>query len=187
MGTLGYTATISLDGYAADEDGDFQCSAPDGEVFIFHVERIANVSTEILGRRTYELMRYWEEEPSDEVWTPAEHEFARRWQGLKIVVASSTLVRNDVAHAAELVAHLELADIERIVGSASGDVEIFGPTVASEAIRAGLVNDFRFFIVPKVVGGGLRALPDGVRLEMDLIEHRVFGNGTVYMHYRSGR
>ena len=89
-GTLGYTATISIDGYAADADGDFQWSAPGDDVFDFHVERMADVSAEILGRRTYELMRYWEAEPAGEAWSAAEHEFARRWQSLDIVVASST-------------------------------------------------------------------------------------------------
>jgi dihydrofolate reductase len=62
-------------------------------------------------------------------------------------------------------------------------VEIFGPTTASEAIRAGMVRDFRFFVVPKIVGGGLRALPRDARLELSLIEHRIFENGTAYLHY----
>lgn len=76
MGTLSFTATISIDGYAADADGDFQWSAPNEEVFDFHVERMAAVSTEVLGRRTYQLMRYWEAEPEGEDWGEAEKEFA---------------------------------------------------------------------------------------------------------------
>lgn len=187
MGTLGYTATISIDGYAADADGDFQWSAPGDDVFDFHVERMADVSAEILGRRTYELMRYWEAEPAGEAWSAAEHEFARRWQSLDIVVASSTLTREKVADADVLVPHLGLADVERIVGEAAGEVEIFGPTVASEAIRAGLVDHFRLFIMPKAVGGGLRALPGDARLGMDVVGQRVFQDGTVYLHYTRAR
>ncbi|MEE8869902.1 MAG: dihydrofolate reductase family protein [Acidipropionibacterium acidipropionici] len=183
MGTLSYTATISIDGYAADGEGDFQWSAPDSDVFDFHLERMAKVSTEILGRKAYLLMRYWEQEPTDEQWTEAEHEFARRWQGLDIVAASSTLTAAELAPGHGLVPHLDLDEIRRIVEDADGEVEIFGPTVAADAIRAGMVQDFGIFVVPKVVGGGLRALPDDVRLDLDLAEHRIFDNGTAYLHY----
>lgn len=186
MGTLSYTATMSIDGYAADASGDFQWSAPNTEVFDFHVERIAAVSTEVLGRNTYLLMKYWETDPSDETWQPAEQEFARRWRDLERVVVSSTLTGDDLApERVRLLPTLELAELQRIVAAAAGEVEIFGPTTAAPAIRAGLVQDFRFFIVPRVVGGGLRALPEDVRLDLELVEQRIFGNGTAYVHYRA--
>lgn len=186
MGTLGYTATVSLDGYVADASGDFQWSGPSDEVFAFHVERMAAVSTEILGRNTYELMTYWETEPDDGSWGADEREFARRWQNLNLVVASSTLTPEDVpSERTRLVADLNLDEIARIVDDAPGEVEIFGPTTARDVIRAGMVRDFRFFVVPKVVGGGLRALPDDVRLDLTLVEHRIFGNGLAHLHYVS--
>jgi len=185
MGILNFTATVSLDGYAADADGDFQWSAPNSAVFDFHVERMAHVSTEVLGRKTYGLMRYWEIDPTDEVWSPAEHEFARRWRDIDKVVASSTLSAEEVG-SDRLVADLSLDELQRIVDDAAGVVEIFGPTVAAAAIRAGLVEQFQFFVVPKVVGGGLRALPGDVRLDLKLAEHRTFDNGTAYLRYVSG-
>ncbi|TWS22641.1 deaminase, partial [Tsukamurella conjunctivitidis] len=145
MGTLSYTATVSVDGYVADADGDFQWSAPGDEVFDFHVERMAAVSTEVLGRKTYQLMRYWESEPEGEDWGEAEKEFARGWKALDLVVASSTLGESDLWEGnVTLVPHLGLDELQRIVDDAAGEVEIFGPTVAAEAIRAGLVQDFRF-------------------------------------------
>ncbi len=183
MGTLSYTATMSLDGYVADTDGDFQWSAPSEEVFQFHIDRMAAVSTEVLGRNTHELMRYWEAEPDNEPWGAAEHEFARRWQNIDRVVASSTLTSDELGERTRLVPILDLATLEQIVDAAPGEVEIFGPTIADEAIRVGMVNDLRLFVVPKVVGGGLRALPDHAHLDFRLVEHRVFGNGTVYLHY----
>jgi dihydrofolate reductase len=187
MGILNFTATMSLDGYAADADGDFQWSAPDGDVFDVHVERMAEVSTEVLGRKTYALMQYWETDPVDEVWTPAEREFARRWRAIDKVVMSSTLTHDDVKPGRDrLVPDLSLDELRRIVDGATGVVEIFGPTVAAPAIRAGLVEQFQFFVVPKVVGGGLRALPDDVRLELTLAEHRVFDNGTAHLRYVPG-
>ena len=91
MGTLGYTATVSLDGYVADATGDFNWSGPSDEVFAVHVERMAEVSTEVLGRKTFALMQYWETYPPEgEVPTADELEFARRWRAIEKVVASST-------------------------------------------------------------------------------------------------
>ncbi|WP_119697197.1 dihydrofolate reductase family protein [Microbacterium halotolerans] len=187
MGRLNYTVTMSIDGYAADAEGDFQWSAPTDEVFQAHLDRMTEVSTEILGRRTYQLMRYWETPPVDEEWSADEVEFARRWQRADRFVASSTLTAADVAASrAELVPRLTLRETARIVEDAPGLVEIFGPTVAAEAILAGMVEEFRFFVVPKVVGGGLRALPDGIRMDMSLAEQRVFRDGTVLLRYVHG-
>ncbi|UOQ56974.1 dihydrofolate reductase family protein [Leucobacter allii] len=184
MGTLSFTATISLDGFATDADGDFRWSSPSAEVFDFHVERMAAVSTEVLGRRAYELMRYWEAEPPGEEWGPAEREFARRWCALELVVASTTLTPAELSsERARLVPRLDLAELERLVAEAPGEVEIFGPTTAAEAIRAGLVRDFRLFVVPQTLGGGLPALPPGAVLDLALVEQRVFANGTVLLHY----
>lgn len=186
MGTLSYTATISLDGYVADTSGDFQWSAPSEEIFQFHVDRMAAVSSEVLGRNTYQLMRYWQTEPADGSWGEPEREFARRWRNIDHVVASSTLLQDDLAsEPVRLIADLGLSALEQIVENARGEVEIFGPTTASESIRAGLVKDFRFFVVPKIVGGGLNALPDGARLDLRLLEQRIFDNGTAYLHYES--
>ncbi|MCD2262298.1 dihydrofolate reductase family protein [Dietzia aurantiaca] len=183
MGTLSYTATVSLDGYAADASGDFQWSAPGDEVFRFHVERMGAVSTEVLGRNTYQLMTYWNAEPEDGSWGEDEREFARRWQGIEHIVVSSTLGPEDLDSPRDrLLPELELSELEQIVRDASGEVEIFGPTTAAAAIRAGMVRDFRFFVVPKVVGGGLRALPADAALDLDLVEQRTYGD-TAYLHY----
>jgi dihydrofolate reductase len=189
MGTLCYTATMSLDGYAADADGDFQWSAPGDDVFAFHVERLAEVSAEIMGRRTFELMDYWEADPEagpeGEDWDEQEREFARRWQGLDRIVASSTLGEDAVDPArARLIRHLDLEELQRIVEAAPGQVEIFGPTLAADAIRAGMVSDFHLFLVPMLVGGGLRALPDGARLELERVQERAYDSGEVYLHLR---
>ncbi|PWH05059.1 deaminase [Brachybacterium endophyticum] len=186
MGTLSYTVTMSLDGYAADADGDFQWSAPGDEVFALHVQRLSEVTTEVLGRRTFALMEYWRSEPEGESWSDAEREFARRWQGLDHYVASATLTADDVDPGrACLVSDLTLEELDDIVEAAAGEVEIFGPTTAAEAVGSGRVRDFRFFIVPKVVGGGLRALPEGVALDLRPVEHRVFDDGTSFLHLRA--
>lgn len=184
MGTLSYTATVSLDGFVADAEGDFQWSAPDDEVFRFHVERMRPVSHEILGRNTYELMRYWYSDPDENEWGPDEREFARLWRELNHVVVSSTLTADDLESPRDRVLpRLDPGELQRIVDEAPGQVEIFGPTTAADAIRAGMVSDFTFFVVPKVVGGGLAALPQWARQDLELVDHRRFGD-TIYMHYR---
>ena len=184
MGKLSYDTTVSLDGYVNDADGDFQWSGPDCAVFDIHVERMADVTIEVLGRKTFALMQYWETDPDDEVWTPAEREFARRWRGIDKVVVSSTLTHEEIgSDRVRLVRDLSLDELQRIVAGATGVVEIFGPTVAAAAIRAGLVEEFQFFVVPKIVGGGLRALPDDVHLDLTLVEHRVFDDGTAHLRY----
>ena len=184
MGTLSYCATISLDGYVADADGDFQWSAPGGAVFAAHIDRMATVSTEVLGRKTYELMQYWEDYPDDDDSSPADRQFARHWQDTDKVVVSSTLRHEDLGSGrVRLVPDISLSELQQIVDDATGLVEIFGPTVAAPAISAGLVDEFRFFVVPKIVGGGLRALPDGVRLDLTLVEHLIFDDGTALLRY----
>lgn len=186
MGTLTYTASVSLDGYVADAAGEFQWSAPNDSVFAFHIDRMAKVSTEVLGRKTYALMQYWETYPDDDDHPSPEREFARRWRRIDKFVVSSTLMPEQLGSDRDrLMPDLSLDQLQRIVDGATGVVEIFGPTVAAPAIAAGMVEEFQFFVLPKMVGGGLRALPDRVRLDPTLVEHRIFDDGTAYLRYRA--
>lgn len=186
MGSLSYTVAMSLDGYIADADGDFDWAAPSQELFRWHIDRLASASTEIIGRNTFLLMKYWEQEQDDESWGPDERQFAELWQGFHQTVVSSTLTAADVTSPnTDLVPELSLADLRRIVDEATGEVEIFGPTTAAEAIKAGMVRDFRFLIYPKIVGGGLRAMPPGADLDLEFAGQRAFDSGIVLMHYRA--
>lgn len=184
MGILTYATTVSLDGYVADATGDFQWGAPGPEVFAVHTQRIQEVSTEILGRHTYELMRYWHAQPNDAAWSPDEAEFASLWQQIHTVAVSSTLTANDLASTRDtLLPTLSTESIQKIVAEAPGVVEIFGPTTAAPAIRAGLVEVYEFFVTPIVLGGGLRALPADAHLNLTLEHHHVFDDGTVHLRY----
>lgn len=185
MGSLSYTTSMSLDGFVADADGDFQWAAPGPEVFAFHVERMHAVSTEVLGRHTYALMKYWETDPTDEQWGPLEQDFARGWRALQRVVVSTTMSPDELGPGPiHLVRRLDLDELTALAENADGEVEIFGPTTAAAALRAGLVRDVRLLVVPRAVGGGLPAIPQGVHLDLDLAEERRFGDGTVLLHYR---
>ena len=184
MGTLSYAVVMSLDGYIADTNGDFQWATPSPEIFDVHLQRMSEVSTEIMGRKTYELMQFWDTYPDSDEATPAEKVFGRLWTHIDKIVASSTLTESDMAaDDDELVAQLDVERVRRIAQEAEGVVEIFGPTTAADAIRAGLIERFEFFIVPIIIGGGLKALPAGVQLDVELVEQRTFEDGTVYLRY----
>lgn len=184
MGILNYSATISLDGYIADAAGGIQWATPSEDVFAMYLERISQVSTEILGRRTYELMEYWETLADQEANTAAEQEFAHHWQGINKVVVSSTLTTRRLAsERARLIPELSLSDVRKIVAASTGNVEIFGPTTASEAIRAGLIDRFDFFVFPIALGRGRKALPHGAYRKLKLTQQKAFDNGTVFLRY----
>ena len=185
MAKLIYAAIMSLDGYVADADGSFDWSAPDAEVHAAVNAVSAPVGTELLGRRTYDVLAVWDDPAWLEDDEPAMREFAADWQATDKVVFSRTLTSLD-APRTTLVGEFDADDVRRRLAEADRDVAIGGPTLAAEAIRAGLVDDYHLFVSPVLVGGGLRALPDGVRLDLELVGERRFTNGVVHLHHRRG-
>jgi dihydrofolate reductase len=182
MAQLIYTGITSLDGYLADSQGNFDWSAPDEEVHAFVNGLERDAGTYLFGRRMYEVMSVWEtmggrDDP------PVIQDFARIWRGADKVVYSSSLAaattaRTRVERSFNPDAVRELkAGTERSIG-------IGGATLAAAALRAGLVDECRIFLNPVVVGGGLRFLPHGLDLRLDLLDERRFGNGVVYLRYR---
>jgi riboflavin biosynthesis pyrimidine reductase len=70
--------------------------------------------------------------------------------------------------------------------SSTGDISVGGPELAGQALKAGLVDECHFFLTPVIIGAGNHALPDTVRLALELLDERRFGNGVVHLHYRIG-
>jgi dihydrofolate reductase len=178
MGKLIYSAITSLDGYVADEGGRFDWAAPDEEVHAFVNDQERGIGTHLYGRRMYEVMRAWETFGDDDDIT---RDFARIWRAADKVVYSTTLPavtteRTRLERTFDPGAVRELKD--------AGDVSIGGPHLAAEALRAGLVDECHLYLNPVVVGGGNRALPDGVRVRLDLVDEHRFGNGVVHLAYR---
>jgi dihydrofolate reductase len=180
MGKLVYSAITSLDGYVADERGTFDWAAPDEEVHAFVNDRERSLGTYLYGRRMYEVMRAWETmDVEDE--PPVMRDFAGLWRAADKVVYSTTLpavtterTRLERAFDADAVRRLKNG----------GDVGIGGPHLAAHALRAGLVDECHLYLNPVVVGGGTRALPEGLGLRLDLVDERRFGNGVVHLGYR---
>lgn len=183
MAHLIYTALASLDGYIEDPSGRFDWAAPDEEVhrFVNDLERPAG--THLYGRRMYETLTVWETDPSLAAESPLLSDYADIWQAADKIVYSRTLEAVPTRRT-RIERSFNPEAVRRLKEEAGRDIAIGGPTLAAQAFQAGLIDECRLFLVPIVVGGGKRALPHGVRLELELLEERRFGNGTVYLRYR---
>jgi dihydrofolate reductase len=182
MGRLVYTTICSLDGYVNDAGGGYDWAAPDSEVHAFVNDLERDVGTYLCGRRLYETMVYWETAPTDDPEGDAGDDYARIWQAADKVVYSRTL-EAVASERTTLERDFEPAAVARFVAAAERDVSIGGPTLAAEALRAGVVDELRLLTVPVVVGGGTPRLPDGIRLDLELQGHGRFAGGTTYARY----
>ena len=182
MARLIYAVNMSLDGYIADRDGNFDWSEPSEAVHQFFNDLLRSVGTHLYGRRMYETMVYWETVPADA--PPIASEFAELWRDADKVVYSTTLEEVSSART-RLERQFDIAAVRAMKAAAPRDLMIGGAGLAAEAIRAGLVDDYHLMVLPVIVGGGTRALPDDARLDLELVEERRFDSGTVLLHYRA--
>ena len=183
MAKLIYAAISSLDGYVADSEGNFDWSMPSEEVhrFVNNLER--RIGTYLYGRRMYEVMRYWETVSTGNGEPSAGQEFAKMWQATDKIIYSRSLENVSTART-KLEREFDPAVIRRMKVDASRDIAVSGPTIAGQAMKLGLVDECHLFLSPIVVGGGTPALPDNVRIQLELLDERRFGNGVVHLHYR---
>jgi dihydrofolate reductase len=181
MAKLIYSAIASLDGYIADEDGNFDWAAPDEEVHAFVNDLERPVGTYLYGRRMYEVMAPWETLADPQ---PVMRDFAAMWRAADKVVYSRTLEAVSSART-RIERDFDPEQVRQMKAQAGADLTVGGPDLAAQAIKAGLVDEFHLFLVPIVVGGGNQALPDNVRLQLELLDERRFGNGVVYLRYRT--
>ena len=183
MASLIYSAIMSLDGFIADERGNFDWAAPDEEVHAFVNDLERRIGTYLYGRRMYDVMRYWETAPTDAGQPSVMREYARIWQAADKIVVSKTLATASTTRT-RLEKDFDTEAVRQMKATASRDISVGGPHLAAQAIKAGLVDELHLFVVPIVVGGGNRALPDHARVKLDLLEERRFAGGVVYLHYR---
>jgi dihydrofolate reductase len=184
MAKLIYSAITSLDGYIEDEDGRFDWAEPDEEVHTFVNDLERPVGTYLLGRRMYDVMVYWEtvalvDQP------PYIRDFAEIWRAADKIVYSKSL-EAVASERTRIERAFEPDAVRQLKAAAERGLAIGGSELATEAFKAGLVDECRLFVAPIVVGGGKRSLPDDVRLELELVDERRFGNGMVYLFYRAG-
>jgi dihydrofolate reductase len=181
MAKLIYSAITSLDGYVAGRDGNFDWAVPDKEVHAFVNDLECPIGTHLYGRRMYEVMAAWETlaDPS-----PLMQDFARIWRSADKIVYSKTLDAVATART-RLERDFEPDAVRQLKARAPRDFSVGGPELAGQALEAGLVDECHLFLTPIVVGGGTRSFPDGLRLKLELLDERRFGNGVVHLHYRT--
>jgi dihydrofolate reductase len=180
MPKLIYSMSVSLDGYTAGPDGGIEWSVPDEELHRFHNDQTRELGAHLAGRRLYEDMLPWEtEEQPDET----RREFADVWSSIEKVVFSRTLT--EVHGNARLATNGIAEEVARLRERSGKDIAIGGPTLAADAIRSGLIDEYRLFTFPVLVGGGTPFFPPLVApADLELVETRTFGSRVVYARYQ---
>src|SRR6476660_6785943 len=176
MANLIYAAIASLDGYVADESGNFDWAAPDEEVHAFVNDLQRTVGTYLYGRRMYDVMAAWETMDMVPDQPPVILDFARIWKSADKVVYSTSL-QTVASSRTRIERHFDPEAVRRMKAGAGRDISVGGPHLAARAIEAGLVDECQLFLAPVVVGGGNRALPAQVHWRLELLDERRFGNG----------
>jgi len=183
MAKLIYATPTSLDGYIADETGSPDWAAPDEEGLSFISDLLRPIGLYLYGRKMFETMAIWETPDVIPGLTPAMLDFARIWQAADKIVYSRSL---EIVSTTKTRLEREFdPQAVRDLKAQSHDMSVGGPTIAAAAIRAGLVDEYQLFVVPVMIGGGKRVLPDNIRLKLNLVDERRFANGMVYLRYRT--
>jgi dihydrofolate reductase len=184
MAKLLYSALMSLDGYVADEHGNFDWAEPDEEVHTFINDLERSVGTHLLGRKMYEVLVVWDDADAFANASGYLKDFADLWRETDKVVYSRKLESVSGART-RLERDFDPQAVQQMKVQADADIAIGGPNLAERAFKAGLVDECHFFVAPAVIGGGTRGLPNGVRIGLQLLDERRFENGMVYLRYRT--
>jgi dihydrofolate reductase len=182
MRKLIYSMGVSLDGFIVGPDGKFDWARPDVELHRFHNEQAAATGVQLYGRRLYEVMRYWDTAEDDPESSEVEREFARIWKQTPVLVFSTTLDQAE-GHA-QLVQEDPVETATRLKQEPGDEVAVGGAGLASTLISAGLVDEYRLFVNPVIVGSGTPFFPPlDEPIGLELLETRTFGERVVYLRY----
>jgi dihydrofolate reductase len=182
MRKLIYAMTVSLDGFIAGPNGELDWSVPDEELFRFHTEQVRESGAQLYGRRLYETMTYWET-AEEESFSQSEREFARIWKDTPKIVFSRTL--EAVTGNAKLVKGDAADEVGALKDEPGGYLAVGGAGLASSLMERDLIDEYRLFVRPVVLGGGTPYFPALTRrIGLELAETRVFGSRVVHLRYR---
>jgi dihydrofolate reductase len=184
MAKLIYLFNVSVDGYIADEDGNFDWGTPDEAYYAFINDLLRPVGTYLYGRRLYQLMAVWETDPAVAAPSPGTREFATLWQAADKVVYTRTLQAAATTRT-RIERDFDPEGVRHLKAAAERDLTVGGPTLGAQAITAGLVDEVQLLVWPVVVGGGKPFLPNRVRFQLELLDERRLGNGVVYLRYHT--
>ena len=182
MRKLIYSMGVSLDGFVAGPGGEIDWSAPDEELHRFHNEQTRELGAHFCGRRLYEEMTYWETADENPASSEIELEFARIWQSLPKIVFSQTL--DKVEGNARLATSGIAEEVAKLKDQPGKDLAVGGAGLASAFTKLGLIDEYRLFVSPVVLGGGTPFFPAlEEKIDLELIETRTFGSRVVYARY----
>jgi dihydrofolate reductase len=182
MAVLTAFSICSLDLRTTDAAGAFDWAAPPEDVHAFANDREREVGTQLLGRRMWEVMRFWESVPDED---SISGDFGRVWRAADKIVYSTTLEAVDTGRT-RLERRFDPEAVRALKADATAPITIGGPDLAAHAFAAGLVDELELLLVPVVVGEGPRAVPEGFRARLDLLEQRTFPAGWVHLRYAVG-
>jgi dihydrofolate reductase len=183
MAKLVYVMNTSLDGYTEDKQGRFDWGLDgDKELHAEICELVSYFGTCLYGRKMYDKMVYWETSHTLPDQSQYLLDFASKWQAAEKIVYSKTLAEPCSART-KIERTFDPGAVRRLKANPGPDMAIEGPELAWQAIHAGLVDELLMIVHPVVVGGGKRFFPDGVRLELELVEQRQFRNGVMVLRY----
>ena len=183
MAKLIYSAITSLDGYVADDEGNFDWAEPDEELHVFVNDMERSIGTYLYGRAMYETMVFWETAHALDDEPQYVLDYARIWQRAEKIVYSTTLASAS-SEKTRIEREFDSAAVREMKASLTNDISVGGPHLAAQAFEVGLVDECHLFLNPVVVGSGIRALPADGRLDLELFDARRFGNGVIHLHYR---
>jgi dihydrofolate reductase len=183
MRKLIYSMGVSLDGFIAGPNGEIDWSAPDEELHRFHNQQTREMGAHLCGRRLYEVMLFWETADQNPSAPEHELEFARIWKNMPKIVFSKTLEK--VEGNARLVRDGVVEEVAKLKEQPGKDLAVGGAGLASTFIKLGLIDEYRLFVSPVVLGGGTPYFPAlDERMNLELVETQTFGSRVVYVRYR---
>jgi dihydrofolate reductase len=183
MGKLVYTAITSLDGFIADKNGNFDWSMPDQAVHAAINDLQRPITTQLYGRRLYDVLAVWETLDTSAEPGSVVDDYARLWRAAHKIVFSRSLHEPRTSRT-DVWRQFDPEEIRDLLRSVPGDVSIGGPTIAAQALAAGLVDEIHQFINPILIGGGLPFLSTGSPVSLELLTENSFDSGVVHLHYR---
>jgi dihydrofolate reductase len=185
MRKLIYSMGVSLDGFIAGPGGAIDWSAPDEELHRFHNQQARETGVYLIGRRLYETMVFWETADERPSASEVELEFARIWKDTPKIVFSKTLEK--VEGNATLARDSASEVVARLKEQPGKDLAVGGAGLAATLIELGLVDEYRLFVSPVILGGGTPYFPAlDERINLELVETRRFGSRVVYLRYERG-
>jgi dihydrofolate reductase len=173
MAKLVFGMNQSLDGYV-----DHTAFAPDATLFRHFVEEAQGLAGSVYGRNMYEIMRYWDDDHPE--WKAEDHAFAAAWRkqpkwvvsrSLKVVGPNARLVEDDLEGA-----------IRKLKTGREGEIEVAGPDLARSLTDLGLIDEYRIYVHPVVLGQG-KPYFAGPRPPLRLVTHDRIGNDVVRLTY----